>query len=144
MNRPRLTWIAKSDTRVSSLWARHELSTVEPDYRAGVNGFMDFAFDVRVRNNSDALKIALSANSQHGFKRTNADKRRSVELALNEWPEYSNSVLGRICVVSHTFVEGLRGVKQPATVAGCARIGPDGKVHRLPRCRVGPRCYRSS
>ena len=102
------------------------------------NGFTDFAFDVRSGSKPEALKFALSANAQHGLKRTNADKRRSVELALTEWPKLSSAEIARICAVSHTFVEGLRSEIQPATVAGCGRIGHDGKERKLPPVPVRP------
>ena len=100
---------------------------------AARNGFKDILADVRKGTKSDALKFALAANAAHGLKRTNADKRRSVELALAEWPKVSDSELGRICAVSHTFVASVRPV-QPATVAGCEakRTGKDGKERKLP------------
>jgi hypothetical protein len=99
----------------------------------------EFEFDVRPGGRSEALRFALSANAQHGLRRTNADKRRSVELALAEWPRLSSAEIGRICAVSHPFVEGLREEIQPATVTGCSRIGRDGKERRLPPPPMRPR-----
>jgi len=104
----------------------------------------EFEFDVRTGGRSEALRFALSANAQHGLRRTNADKRRSVELALAEWPRLSSAEIGRICAVSHTFVEGLREEVQPATVAGCSRIGRDGRERKLPPPPMQPRLVTSS
>jgi uncharacterized ParB-like nuclease family protein/FtsZ-binding cell division protein ZapB len=54
----------------------------------------------------DAIKYSLSANSKHGLRRTNADRRRSVTTALDdlEWGELPAREIARMCDVSHTFV----------------------------------------
>lgn len=83
----------------------------------------------------DAIKHALKANTTHGIRRTNDDKRRAVEIALKEWPDLSSAAIARICAVSHTFVENERKHLQPATVAGSTppkRTGEDGKQRKLP------------
>jgi len=67
----------------------------------------------------------------HGLRRTNADKRRAVEIALREFPNLSSAELARVCAVSHTLVDKVR--PQPATVAGSeARLGADGKIRKMP------------
>jgi ParB-like chromosome segregation protein Spo0J len=106
--------------------------------------------DVRPGTKTDALKFALGANTAHGLKRTNADKRRSVELALAEWPNLSNREIARICAVHHDHVGDVRKdqLAESATAGteetNCAksaverpRIGRDGKMRRLPN-RVLP------
>ena len=95
------------------------------------NGYSEVMAEVRKGTKTDALKFALSANATHGLRRTNADKRRSVELALSEWPNLSSAEISRICAVSHTFVDEVRRQVQPATDAAC-RIGADGKSRRFP------------
>ena len=42
----------------------------------------------------------------HGTRRTNADKRRSIETLLSdlEWSKWSNEEVARRCAVSHTLV----------------------------------------
>lgn len=79
-----------------------------------------------------AIKCALGANATHGLKRTNADKRRSVEVALSEFGNLSDREIAKICAVSHTVVASLR--EQLATVASSTtpRLGADGKVRKLP------------
>jgi len=47
-----------------------------------------------------ALKHALSANASHGNRRTSADKRRCVELALAEFPRLSNVAIAEMCLVA--------------------------------------------
>lgn len=86
--------------------------------------------EVRLGTKSDALKYALSANISHGLRRTNADKRRSVELALAEWPEFSDRRLAAICGVSNNFVsEVRRQVSSDDTCQPIERLGSDGKKY---------------
>jgi hypothetical protein len=88
--------------------------------------------EVRKGTKQDALRYALLANSTNGMRLTNADKRRSVGLALQEWPNKSSNEIAMFCAVSHTFVDSER--KQLATVAGSqARIGKDGKTRSMPK-----------
>lgn len=75
----------------------------------------------------DALKHALGANAVHGQRRSNADKRRAVEIALREFPTLSSRAVAKMCGVHHTFVESLR--PDVATVATSERTGQDGKVY---------------
>jgi hypothetical protein len=101
---------------------------------AGRSGFKDLEFDVQAGSKSDALKFALSANAQHGLKRTNADKRRSVELALIEWPKLADAELSRICAVGDDLVKSVRtdleaNLRIPKVGT---RIGHDGRERRLP------------
>lgn len=56
----------------------------------------------------DARWWCLSANAVHGLRRTNADKRRAVELALAMRPDLSDRAIAEHCGVSHTFVQNMR------------------------------------
>lgn len=58
----------------------------------------------------DALLFAAGANQGHGLKRTNADKRRAVEIMLRdaEWGEWSDRKIAEHCGVSNDFVSRLR------------------------------------
>lgn len=96
---------------------------------AARNDFLDIEADVRKGSRQDALKHALTANCSHGLRRTNADKRRSVELALEEWPNTSSRELAKMCGVSDMFVGTVRDQLQ--TDCSC-RIGADGKERKLP------------
>jgi len=100
------------------------------------NDFTDIEAEVRKGTRAEALKCALGANTSHGLRLTNADKRRSVELALKEWPTLSDNELGRICAVHHSTVAAVRREIQPAKLASSPRAGGDGKVRRLPPPRA--------
>jgi len=73
----------------------------------------------------DALRHALKANATHGKPRSQADKRRAVELALKEFPKLSSRQLGKLCSVSHNLVESVRAT---GINASSVRIGADGKL----------------
>lgn len=93
------------------------------------NGFLDFPCNVYPGTRSDALKFALSANAMHGLKRTNADKRRSVELALEEWADYSNREIARICAVHHDLVASVRHQVADSATCPLTHRGADGKQY---------------
>lgn len=100
---------------------------------ASRNGFKDINADIRKGGKADALKYALGANSTHGIPRTNRDKRRSVELALEQWPKLSDVEVGKICAVGKTLVGEVRRDIQPVEKTGCEkRIGADGKERKMP------------
>lgn len=60
---------------------------------------------------TDALKSALSANISHGLRRSNADKRRAVVMALTDstLQKWSDRKIAELCGVSHEFVGSIRG-----------------------------------
>ncbi len=59
----------------------------------------------------DALRAALRANSAHGLRRSNADKRRAVRAALADADirEMSHRQVADLCGVSHNFVATIAG-----------------------------------
>ncbi len=58
----------------------------------------------------DAIEAAAASNARHGLPRTNADKRRAVEMlfVMPKWRDASDREIARHCMVSHTFVAGMR------------------------------------
>jgi len=70
---------------------------------------------VRLGTHRDALRWALSANQAHGVQRTNADKRRVVQVALadSEWGQISSRQLGAVCGVHHSTVTRIREERTP-------------------------------
>jgi uncharacterized ParB-like nuclease family protein len=89
----------------------------------------------------DALLVALKANSAHGLRRSNSDKRRAVEIVLadEEWSKKSTRWIANVCGVSRKFVEYTRA--EVATVAAhpqeggystAVRLGRDGRQHAVP------------
>ena len=82
--------------------------------------------DIRNGSHRDAFLHALSANATHGLRRSQADKRRAVQMALDdsEIGNGSNREIAKVCMVSHTFVKAVReslgpkpAVQSPATKA---------------------------
>lgn len=73
-------------------------------------GHEEILAEVRNGTLRDAVLAALEANSTHGLPRTNADKRKAVQMMLDdfEWCDWSNTEIARRCRVSHTFVNKLR------------------------------------
>lgn len=56
----------------------------------------------------DAILYSLSANSRHGLRRSNADKRKAVLTLLDdaEWSKWSNEKIAATCAVSpHTVAD---------------------------------------
>lgn len=105
---------------------RNEAVTIEADIRKG--------------SCSDALKFALGANVTNGLRRTNADKRNCVEIALNHFGGMVDNEIARLCGVSHTFVSNVRQVATVATCPNSPRKGKDGKYYPVnPVKTVTPR-----
>ncbi len=110
-------------------------------HAAGRTGATQIECDIRMGGKTDALKFALGCNAHHGLRRTNADKRHAVELALMEFPKLSDRALAEMCLVGHTFVADVRRsqVESDSTSGANAshlpappRIGKDGKAYPLP------------
>lgn len=66
----------------------------------------------------DAFVFALSANAEHGLRRSHADKRRAVQMALEdpELGQCSNREIAKLCKVSHSFVNATRESLKPKPV----------------------------
>ena len=58
----------------------------------------------------EAILYSLSANSKHGLKRSNADKRKAVQTLLNdaEWCKWSSNEIAKRCAVGVDMVIALR------------------------------------
>src|SRR4051812_19507314 len=67
-------------------------------------GWKDIPAEVRSGTQADALKCALSANREKCLPRSHKDKRRSVALAVAQWPDLSIREIARLCAVSDPFV----------------------------------------
>lgn len=73
-------------------------------------GKLEIDVDVHTGTLRDALLFSLSANSQHGLRRTNDDKRRAVLILLNdlEWSEWSDVKIAEAAGVSNATVHRIR------------------------------------
>ena len=97
-------------------------------------GAVDIPANLHAGNRVEALKHALGANALHGHRRSNADKRRCVELALKEFGKMSDRAIADMCGVSDPYVGSLR--PQLQTVSSSKRTGKDGKERGMPRQSV--------
>lgn len=98
------------------------------------NHFEEIEAQVQKGTKSDALKFALKANAEHGLPRTQKDKRRSVVLALAEWPKFSDREIARICAVGNALVGEVRRSESMTQVFEsntCKRVGGDGKEYTV-------------
>lgn len=95
----------------------------------------------------DAILYATGANADHGLRRTNADKRRSVLALLNdpEWCLWSDREIAARAGVGNKFVGDIRRElcsehsSSPAAVsAEKPRVGRDGKSRKPPRKPAQP------
>lgn len=71
----------------------------------------DIEAEIREGTRDDAIWEAVGANKQHdtaGLRRTNADKRRSVEMALRARPDLSGREIARHVGVGNQMVEHTR------------------------------------
>ena len=109
------------------------------------NGTSGIECEVFIGDKAEALKFALKSNVHHGLRRTHADKRHAVRMALGAFPEMSDRALAEMCMVDHTFVGDVRRgqvgltppvgrsqVQVPAPDIQRIRIGKDGKTYHLP------------
>ncbi len=66
--------------------------------------------EIREGSKRDAVLFAAGANSAHGLRRTQADKRRSVETLLcdPEWSRWSDREIAKACSVDHKTVGKVR------------------------------------
>lgn len=74
-------------------------------------GKTEIAATVQDGGQRAAILHSVGANASHGLRRTNADKRRAVEMLLSdpEWAQWSDREIGRFCRVSQPFVSSIRG-----------------------------------
>lgn len=96
------------------------------------NGALTIPAEVRQGTQRDAILYSVGANSTHGLRRSNADKRRAIERLLHdpEWVQWSDHEIARRTGTDHKTVGSVR-----ANLAGTGEIpqstirkGADGRV----------------
>jgi len=70
-------------------------------------GCQEIRVDIRKGTREEAIRFACGANSAHGLRRTNGDKRNSVRAAYALDPDNSCRAIARLCKVSHTLAENV-------------------------------------
>jgi hypothetical protein len=92
--------------------------------------------DVQDGTLRDAILYSMGANSIHGMRRTNRDKRRAVITLLTdeEWRKKSDRWIAEQCSVSNKFATDMRHQLLPSnsSIEPEPRIGLDGKTRNLP------------
>ena len=76
----------------------------------------------------DAKLASLSANADHGLRRTQDDKRKAVTTTLTdpEWSLWSNHKIAEVCLVSHKFVASVRdSLPKPDAQPAPTTVSPD-------------------
>ena len=71
-------------------------------------GIKEYECDVIKGTREDAIKFALGCNTKHGLRRSNADKRHAVLIALKEFPQLSSRAIATLCLVSNMLVDEIR------------------------------------
>lgn len=91
----------------------------------------------------DAVLLSVGANAEHGYRRTNEDKRRAVETLLNdaEWSQWSDREIARQCKVSHSLVSSVRDEMtgrfcQSGKKKASKRVGADGREYDVTNVRA--------
>jgi hypothetical protein len=92
-------------------------------------GDEDIHASLHTGGRADALKHALGANALHGHRRSNADKRRCVEIAMREFPKLSDVAIGKLCGVADTTVATHRPAARVGNTEPETRTGQDGKQY---------------
>ncbi len=95
----------------------HWLTDGHHRYHAAEEAGLDtFQCEVRQGTRRDAVVYSVGANATHGLRRTNADKRKVVEMLLED-PEFgdqqhfSDRMLAHMAAVSQPFVSKLRALR---------------------------------
>jgi hypothetical protein len=100
--------------------------------------FPEIEAEVHDGTRRDAILFALSANDKHGLRRTNADKRRSVLVLLEdfEWSEWNNTKIAEVCGVSATFVDKIRKEMNTPTPT-TRKVTRDGVEYDMDTSKMG-------
>ncbi len=73
-------------------------------------GILEIESDIHEGSKREAILFSAGVNGTHGIRPTNADKRKSVLLLLNddEWSQWSDNKISKHCKVTQPFVSKIR------------------------------------
>jgi len=116
----------------SEYWVADGFHRIAATIRAGKKKIAAIVKNGSIR---DAILYSVGCNGQHGLKRSNADKRKAVNLLLrdDEWAAKSDRWIAETCGVSRTIVENVRN--SAGGVNATCRKGKDGKTYKQPKRR---------
>jgi hypothetical protein len=85
--------------------------------------------EVRPGTSRDAILFGIQANATHGLRRSQADKRKAVEVLLHDatWAKWSDRKIAEAAKVDHKTVGKIRG-----ELSGDFPTKPDGKGGEIP------------
>lgn len=120
-------------TASGAMWLSRGFHRIAAALRAGL---AELEFEVVAGDRKDAIIDAACSNTDHGLKRTNADKRRAVEILLTECPEWSDRKLADSAGVGDDLVRAVRKATVQVPFSGTCdapakRVGKDGKAYTV-------------
>jgi hypothetical protein len=100
-------------------------------------GLEEIEVELKQGGRRDAILFAVGANSEHGVRRTNEDKRKAIAMLLADetWAKQTNQWIADQCHVSDDLVAKVRSVSSLGNTQTERRSGRDGKTYssRKPR-----------
>jgi hypothetical protein len=120
----------------ASIWLADGFHRFHAHAKAGIE---TIDCDVRTGTQREAVLYSLSANASHGLRRTNEDKRKAVNVLLNdaEWSVWSDREISRQCGVGAPFVGDLRkSMCNPITDA-VRTVERNGKTYEQNTSNIG-------
>ena len=96
--------------------------------------------EVHEGSKRDAILHAAGANADHGWRRSNEDKRHAVMKLLldEEWSGWSDREIARRCKVSHETVRRLRGsICHKMTDSRPRKVRRNGAVYEQDTANIG-------
>ena len=109
----------------TTYWLGDGFHRVEAAKRAGRD---KIAALVQKGTRLDAIKFGFKANDRHGLRRTNADKRYAVGLAIKEFRCLSSNAIAELCGVDHQLVAKVR---RQLGDSPSSTVGRDGKTRKV-------------
>lgn len=102
-------------------------------------GKVSICADVRAGTVDDARWFASACNDSHGLRRSNADKRAAVLMALGVRADQSDNAIANHVGVSHPFVADVRrSILKPLQDAPAVRtVERAGKTYQQDTSRIG-------
>lgn len=92
--------------------------------------------EIKPGTQADALWFACGANQNHGLRRTNADKRKAVVLALGQKPEVTDRAIAGHVGVSHLMVANVRRqLAEAGQLVSSGQIGTPSIPDHLAECK---------
>ena len=102
-------------------------------------GRLEIEVDQQSGSLRDAVLWSVGANSDHGIRRTNADKRKAVMTLLDdlEWSDWSDREIAKHCNVSYATVSRIK--KSLQIEKSEKKFTRNGKEHKIDTANIGPK-----